>query len=145
MLHSNAFRVRCFAAAAGALLTNVRACGRACAYLMRLQAQCGLAPHRRKTMQNIGKAAAGKGPAGAPRTSRWPARLDLAQSGTGLVLALFMWVHMMFVSSILLGKDAMWTITKMFEGYFIFGRPYPWLVSVAVAGVSALLIAHAAL
>jgi fumarate reductase subunit C len=96
-------------------------------------------------MQNIGKAAAGAGPARAPRTSRWPARLDLAQSGTGLALALFMWVHMMFVSSILLGKDAMWTITKMFEGYFIFGRPYPWLVSVAVAGVTALLIAHAAL
>jgi fumarate reductase subunit C len=96
-------------------------------------------------MQNIGKAAAGTGPARAPRASRWPARLDLAQSGTGLALALFMWVHMMFVSSILLGKDAMWTITKMFEGYFIFGRAYPWLVSVAVAVVSGLLIAHAAL
>jgi succinate dehydrogenase/fumarate reductase cytochrome b subunit len=38
---------------------------------------------------------------------RWPARLDLLQSGTGLALGLFMWVHMFFVSSILLGKDVM--------------------------------------
>ena len=41
---------------------------------------------------------------------------------TGLVLALFMWGHMFFVSSILLGNDAMWTITKFFEGYFFFGQ-----------------------
>ena len=63
------------------------------------------------------------------RKSHWPARLDLVQSASGLVLALFMWGHMAFVSSILLGKDAMWTITKFFEGYFFFGRSYPWIVS----------------
>ncbi len=80
-----------------------------------------------------------------PRRSRWPARLDLVQSGTGLVLALFMWGHMFFVSSILLGKDAMWNITKMFEGYFIFGRAYPGIVSVVVAGITVLLVVHAAL
>jgi fumarate reductase subunit C len=72
------------------------------------------------------------------RRSRWPARLDLAQSVSGLLLALFMWVHMAFVSSILLGKDAMWTVTKFFEGYFVFGRSYPWIVSIAVAMVIAL-------
>ena len=59
----------------------------------------------------------------AVRNSRWPARLDWLQSVSGLILALFMWGHMFFVSSILLGNDAMWTITKMFEGYFVFGRP----------------------
>ena len=64
------------------------------------------------------------------RKSRWPARLDLLQSGTGLLLALFMWGHMFFVSSILLGSDAMWTITKMFEGYFFFGSAHPGIVSV---------------
>jgi len=80
----------------------------------------------------------------APR-KRWPARLDLVQSVSGLVLALFMWGHMFFVSSILLGKDAMWTITKMFEGYFLFGRPYPGIVSFVVAGVIVLLVVHAAL
>ena len=83
---------------------------------------------------------------GAPaRASRWPARLDVTQSATGLVLALFMWGHMAFVSSILLGKDAMWTITKFFEGYFFFGRSYPGIVSVVVALVIALIVTHALL
>jgi fumarate reductase subunit C len=86
--------------------------------------------------------AAGLG--GAPSLrSPWPARLDLAQSLSGLVLALFMWGHMAFVSSILLGKDAMWTVTKFFEGYFFFGRSYPWIVSLAVAAIIALLVVHA--
>jgi fumarate reductase subunit C len=75
--------------------------------------------------------------------SRWPARLDLLQSGTGLALGLFMWVHMFFVASILLGKDAMWTVARFFEGYHLFGRPLPWLVSLLVAVVFALFIAHA--
>jgi fumarate reductase subunit C len=87
----------------------------------------------------------GAGLADAVRKSRLPARLDFAQSATGLVLALFMWGHMFFVSSILLGKDAMWTITKMFEGYFIFGRAYPGIVSVVVAVIVILLVVHAAL
>jgi fumarate reductase subunit C len=79
------------------------------------------------------------------RKSRWPARLDLLQSGSGLLLALFMWAHMFFVSSILLGKDAMWTVTRTFEGYFVFGRSLYWLVSLAVAGVLVLLVMHALL
>jgi len=76
---------------------------------------------------------------------RWPARLDLLQSGTGLALGLFMWVHMFFVSSILLGEDAMWVVARFFEGYYVFGRPLSWLVSILVACVFALFIAHAAL
>ena len=39
----------------------------------------------------------------------------------------------------------MWAITKMFEGYFFFGRAYPGIVSVVVAGVFMLFVAHAAL
>jgi hypothetical protein len=58
------------------------------------------------------------------RKSRWPARLDLIQSASGLSLGLFMWGHMVFVSSILLGSDAMWTVTKFFEGYFLFGKSH---------------------
>lgn len=77
------------------------------------------------------------------RKSRWPARMDLAQSLSGLVLGLFMWGHMFFVSSILLGKDAMWTITKMFEGYFVLGHSVPVLVSFVVGGIAALLVLHA--
>ena len=86
---------------------------------------------------------AGVGLAGRARKSRWPARLDLVQSGTGLVLALFMWGHMFFVSSILISNDAMWTITKFFEGYFFLGRSYPVIVSFVVAGVITLLVVHA--
>ena len=80
-----------------------------------------------------------------PRKSLWPARLDTLQSLSGLVLGLFMWGHMLFVSSILLGKDAMWTVTKFFEGYFFFGRSLPWLVSMVVAVIFALVVLHALL
>jgi fumarate reductase subunit C len=87
----------------------------------------------------------GTGPARVLRKSRWPARLDWLQSASGLALGLFMWGHMFFVSSILLGKDAMWHVTKFFEGYHLFGRAMPWLVSCVVAVVIALFIGHAML
>jgi len=64
----------------------------------------------------------------ALRKSRWPSRLDLTQSLTGLILGVFMWGHMFFVSSILLGRDAMWTVARFFEGYHIFGRSIHALV-----------------
>jgi fumarate reductase subunit C len=86
---------------------------------------------------------AGVGLADRQRRSRVPARLDLIQSITGGVLALFMWGHMFFVSTILVSKDFMWTVTKMFEGYFLFGKPYPGIVSVIVFGILVLFIAHA--
>lgn len=78
-----------------------------------------------------------------PRLDRWPARLDLMQSASGLLLGLFMWLHMLFVSSILFGNDAMWTVSRFFEGYFFFGRPLPWVVSLFVAAVFALFALHA--
>jgi fumarate reductase subunit C len=89
-------------------------------------------------------------PASAPAATlaglrRWPARLDLLQSATGLALGLFMWVHMFFVASILLGKDAMWTVARMFEGYFVFGTAQYWLVSMLVGAVALLFVVHAAL
>jgi fumarate reductase subunit C len=79
------------------------------------------------------------------RKSRVPARLDWLQSVSGLILALFMWGHMFFVSSILLGSDAMWTVARFFEGTFVFGHSLPWLVSGVVACIFALLILHALL
>ncbi|MDR2880921.1 MAG: fumarate reductase cytochrome b subunit [Azoarcus sp.] len=86
------------------------------------------------------------GLADKPRKSRWPARLDLLQGGTGLFLALFMWLHMFFVASILLGKDVFWSIAMFFEGYFIFGgKSYPWLVPCVVGFVALMLVAHALL
>jgi fumarate reductase subunit C len=79
------------------------------------------------------------------RNSRWPAKLDVAQSVTGLLLALFMWGHMLFVASILVSKDAMWTITKLFEGYFFFGKSHTAIVAVIIGIVFALFISHAGL
>lgn len=71
--------------------------------------------------------------------------IDAACSASGLALVLFMWGHMLFVSSILLGPDAMWTVTRAFEGYFVLGRSEPALVSAAVAAVAALFAFHAVL
>lgn len=75
---------------------------------------------------------------------RTPARLDYIQSATGLILALFMWAHMLFVSSILLGADVMCAVTKFFEGYYFFGETYPEIVSGVVAVVFTIFIVHAA-
>lgn len=75
--------------------------------------------------------------------SRWPAIFDLAQGLTGLVLVLFMWAHMFFVSSILLGKDAMYFVARLFEGEPIFGKPYPILVSLVAVFIAALIFIHA--
>ncbi len=79
------------------------------------------------------------------RLSLQSARFDLLQSATGLFLALFMWLHMFFVSTILLGKDAFWGMARFFEGYFFFGRPLPLLVTLFVALVVAVLLLHALL
>lgn len=78
-----------------------------------------------------------------PRKSRWPARFDVVQSVSGLLLALFMWGHMFFVASILVSKDFMWSVTRAFEGYFIFGTAYPGIVSALVAAVFLLIVLHA--
>ncbi len=77
--------------------------------------------------------------------SLWPGRLDLLQSASGLLLALFMWLHMFFVSSILLGKETFWYVARFFEGQFILGRPYPLIVSLFVALIALLIALHALL
>jgi len=79
------------------------------------------------------------------KKSRLPARLDYLQSATGLFLGLFMWGHMFFVSTILISKDAMYAVTKFFEGSLIFNEPQPALVSFTVAFVFIIFIIHAAL
>ena len=77
------------------------------------------------------------------RKSRTTAKLDYIQSATGLVLALFMWVHMMMVSSILLGKDTMYMVSKFFEGYYVLGKPYSLIVSATAAFLFVVFIIHA--
>ena len=94
-------------------------------------------------MAHASRVIAGVGLADQHRKSRWPARMDLAQSVSGLVLGLFMWGHMFFVSSILVSKDFMWTITRMFEGYFFVGRAFPGIVSVIVFAIVMFVVLHA--
>jgi fumarate reductase subunit C len=96
-------------------------------------------------MSNGSDVIAGVGLVARARKSVWPARMDLAQSASGLVLGLFMWGHMAFVSTILISNDAMYMVTKAFEGEFLFGRSFPQLVSVIVAIVFVLFMAHAIL
>ena len=81
------------------------------------------------------------------RKSRMPAKLDLVQSLSGLALALFMWVHLLLVSSILISKDAMLFVTRMMEGSLAPSKEagYPILVKVAVGAVFFLFVLHAAL
>ncbi len=77
--------------------------------------------------------------------SKVPAWLDFLQSSSGGLLALFMWGHMIFVSTILLGKEAMYTVTKFFEGQYLLGHSYPGIVSVITGFIFLIFILHALL
>jgi len=79
------------------------------------------------------------------KINHWPAWLDLIQSATGLVLGLFMWAHMLFVSSILISHDAMFWVSRMFEGEPLLGEPYPFLVTLVGFSILVLLVTHAIL
>ncbi len=79
------------------------------------------------------------------RKSRLPAKLDYLQSATGLFLALFMWAHMLLVSSILISEEFMYKITKLLEASFIFEGGNPLLVTIAAFVVFVIFIAHAGL
>ena len=78
------------------------------------------------------------------KKSRLPARLDFAQSGTGLILGLFMWVHMILVASIILGKGSFNFVAKMMELAFLSdtGHGFPVAVFLAVLVVFTLFIIH---
>lgn len=90
-------------------------------------------------------AGADKAPRARRGTSRGPARLDALESGTGLVLAVFMLVHTLFASTILLGTDAMAALARGLEGYYLFGRPIPLLVGLVATVILATFVVHAVL
>jgi fumarate reductase subunit C len=81
------------------------------------------------------------------RKSRMPARLDFTQSATGLFLGIFMWIHMLLVCSIVLGKGAFSFVANMMEASFLSGtgEGYPILVFFAVLTILTIFIIHAAL
>ncbi|MEG1833864.1 MAG: fumarate reductase cytochrome b subunit, partial [Burkholderiaceae bacterium] len=94
-------------------------------------------------MNQASEVIAGVGLADKPLKSRWPAIMDVTQGVTGLILALFMWGHMFFVSTILVSNDVMWSVTKAFEGYFVAGKAHPSIVSLIVAFITLMLVVHA--
>lgn len=94
-------------------------------------------------MENIIEAYTGVTTEG--KKSRIPAKLDIWLTGTGVVLALFMIGHMLFVSTILLGKDVMYTVTKFFELDFIFEGGAPIFVSILVFIITLIFVIHALL
>lgn len=77
------------------------------------------------------------------KLSRKPAILDFVQSATGLFLGIFMIFHMFFVSSILLGEQFMYNVTKFFEGSFFFKEHKPIFVSAVAAVVIIAFVVHA--
>ncbi|WP_412480004.1 fumarate reductase cytochrome b subunit [Azonexus sp. IMCC34839] len=78
-----------------------------------------------------------------PRKSRWPARLDILQSASGLFLGLFLLAHMGFVSSILISHEVFYRVARFFEGAWLLGKPYPILVSGVVGLVTSVFVLHA--
>jgi fumarate reductase subunit C len=87
----------------------------------------------------------GKAAARAARPSAWPAILDVLQSVSGLLLVLFLGAHAFFVASILISEEAMYTVTRAFEGYYLFGAAYPCWCQSRRPESWLLFILHAAL
>jgi len=77
------------------------------------------------------------------KKSKIPAKLDFLQSATGLVLALFISFHILFESSILIGKDAMYKLTKMFEGEPFIEGGEPLIISALAFVIFVIFILHA--
>lgn len=75
------------------------------------------------------------------------AKLDFWQSISGLLLGLFLWVHLLLVSSILISQDAMAFVSHMMEASFLSksGEGYPFLVSIISLIIFVLVIIHAVL
>ncbi|WP_281412024.1 fumarate reductase cytochrome b subunit [Motiliproteus sediminis] len=73
-----------------------------------------------------------------------PARLDMIQSVSGLILALFMWVHLLLVASILISKDAMYWVAGVMEARFLSadGHGYPWLVALFALLILVVFMVH---
>ena len=81
------------------------------------------------------------------KKSKIPAKLDLIQSITGVVLGLFIMAHIVAVSAILLGPNTAYWVDKALEGNFMdpAGHGFPGLVSLVAFVILAILVVHAAL
>ncbi|MFT5879426.1 MAG: fumarate reductase subunit C [Moritella sp.] len=78
------------------------------------------------------------------RTKNWSGMLDLVQSGSGVLLTLFLWTHLVLVASILLSGEAMTWVARTMELSFLSddGHGYPWIVSLIAIAIAALALVH---
>ena len=76
--------------------------------------------------------------------SNWSGWLDLSQSISGVVLVVFLWTHLVLVSSILLGEAAMTWVAKTMELSFLSadGHGYPWVVSLIAIVIGVIVLLH---
>ncbi len=70
--------------------------------------------------------------------------LDISQSVSGVVLAIFLWTHLILVSSILLGAEAMTWVAKTMELSFLTadGHGYPWVVTIIAVIIAVIALVH---
>ena len=61
---------------------------------------------------------------------RAPAILDLLEAASGVVLAVFLWLHMLFVASIFFGTDSFDGVAHMLDEYYLSYVGIPPLVAV---------------
>ena len=75
---------------------------------------------------------------------KWSGWLDLSQSVSGVMLAVFLWTHLVLVSSILLGADAMAWVARTMELSFLSadGHGYPWVVTLIAIAIAVLAGIH---
>ncbi|GAA0787010.1 MULTISPECIES: fumarate reductase cytochrome b subunit [Pseudomonadati] len=75
---------------------------------------------------------------------KWSGWLDLSQSVSGVMLAVFLWTHLVLVSSILLGADAMSWVARTMELSFLSadGHGYPWVVTLIAIAIAVLASIH---
>ncbi len=77
------------------------------------------------------------------KKSKIPARMDFLQSATGLILAIFILFHLVFESSILMGRESMYNLTKFFEGEFLIEGGSPLFIVILALTISAVFMLHA--
>ncbi len=78
----------------------------------------------------------------APRRSRWTAWCDIAQSVTGGLLAIFLFCHMAFTSSIQVSEDLFWNLVATSGLTFIGGTPHEWAHVVFIGAIGLLVCIH---
>lgn len=71
-----------------------------------------------------------------------PTRLDVLQTVSGLLLAVFLLTHLLFVTSLLISQNAFYTVARLFEGAYHLGKPYPVLVSGVATVILVIFISH---